>query len=81
MTESLIRIQVSAHCRGERTFDKKKWKVNIHTTTVVCSMLNCPCCGSRYRHLQNLSILAKVLFSLKKLIETKKKSTSDSRKI
>ena len=34
-------------------------------------MLNCPRCGSRDRHLQNLSILAKVLFLLKKLIETK----------
>ena len=47
------------------------WLVNLHTTTVVCRMLNSPSRSSRYRHLQNFSILAEILLSLKKLVETR----------
>ena len=44
---------------------------SLHTATVVWRMLDNPICCTRNRHLRNLSILAKILPALKKLVNPK----------
>ena len=50
--------------------------LDLHTTCIVCKLLNIASWSSRYRHLQNLPILAKILSLLKTLPENSEKWTT-----